>query len=256
MYIYRERERLNEAFQFAGTDSREPKTTAKMYRKQVVARSMTQFQCGAACEHIIAIKASGGPSAGAWLALPSLPQHHVTNQEYATSVRSRAGCDVFHNLGVCKHYAKDRHTGRPTPCTVMCDAGGDHARLCRLGGWVVKRHNAMRDALAKEIEAVSQFPVHVEQHDETMTDDDRHPDIDFYDVNGRHRWIDVSVVTPWIRSWPSEPQAVRAGTLAANMEGVKRRKYPHLPLIPAVWEHLGRQACGRLADTSEKLARG
>ena len=125
---------LNEAFQFAGTDSREPKTTAKMYRKQVVARSMTQFQRGAACEHIIAIKASGGPSAGAWLALPSLPQHHVTNQEYATSVRSRAGCDVFHNLGVCKHHAKDRHTGRPTPCTVLCDAGCDHARLCRLGG--------------------------------------------------------------------------------------------------------------------------
>ena len=108
----------------------------------------------------------------------------------------------------------------------------------------MKRHNATRDALAKEIEAVSQFPVHVEQHDETMTEDDRHPDIDFYDVNGRHRWIDVAVVTPWIRSWPSEPQAVRAGTLAANMEGVKRRKYAHLPLIPAVWEHLGRPAAG------------
>ncbi len=102
----------------------------------------------------------------------------------------------------------------------------------------------MRDALAGEIESASAFPVHVEQHDESMADDDRHPDIDFYDANGRRRWIDVSVVTPWVGTWPSSQQVLRPGLLAAMTEGVKRRKYAHLPLIPAVWEHLGRPGPG------------
>ena len=151
------------------------------------------------------------------MALPSLPKQHVTNQEFATATRSRAGADVFQNVGVCKHFAKDKTTGHITPCHCACDARGDYARLCRLGGWVVKRHNGIRDELAKEIEAVSAFPVHVEQHDESVPEDDRHPDIDFYDVNGRRRWIDVSVVTPWAGTWPTSQQVLRPGALAAAM---------------------------------------
>ena len=63
----------------------------------------------------------------------------------------------------------------------MCDARGDHARLCRLlGGWVVRRHDAERDCLAKEIEAAFPFLVHVKQHDGSTPDDDHRPDIDLY----------------------------------------------------------------------------
>ena len=31
----------------------------------------------------------------------------VTNQEFATATRSRAGCNVFQTVSACKHYAKD-----------------------------------------------------------------------------------------------------------------------------------------------------
>ena len=72
-------------------------------------------------------------------------------------------------------------------------------------------------------EATSAFPARVEEHDDSMPDDARHPDVDFYDAEGNHRWIDVSIVTPWLRSWPSEPQEAKAGALAAKMEGTKRR---------------------------------
>ena len=235
---------LDDALQDAGTDAPKPQSMAKMWRKQVVARSMYNYECGATREHLIAMKAAGGPGAGMWMALPALPQHHLTNQEFSTAMRSRAGCDAFSALQVCQHCATDKNTGRITPCTSMCDMRGDHARLCRLGGWVVRRHNAMRDALSKEIESVSAFPVHVEQHDESLPDDQRHPDIDYYDHNARRRWIDVAVVSPWTRSWPAETQVVRPGVRAANMEGIKRHKYQHLPLIPAVWEHLGRPGSG------------
>ena len=94
--------------------------------------------------------------------------------------------------------------------------------------------------LAAEIRDASEFPVHIEQHDESLPEDQRHPDIDFYNQACQRRWIDVAIVTPWSRSLPSEPQAARAGALAASMENTNRRKYAHLPLIPAVWEHLGR----------------
>ena len=91
---------------------------------------------------------------------------------------------------------------------------------------------------------VSAFPVHIEQHDESAPKNQRHPDIDFFDTNCRRRWIDVSIVTPWARTWPAEIHAGLSGTLAASTENIKGRKYQHLLLIPAIWENLGRVGAG------------
>ena len=47
------------------------------------------------------------------------------------------------NLGVCQHAR-----GRGTICGQSCAAdGGRHPVVCALGGGVVKRHDAVRDAL-------------------------------------------------------------------------------------------------------------
>ena len=52
--------------------------------------------------------------------------------------------------------------------------------------------------------------------------------------------VDVMVVTPHAGSRGGDPRQVRAGVLIAHEEGVKRRKYAQLRLMPAVCAHLGR----------------
>ena len=67
------------------------------------------------------------------------------------------------------------------------------------------------------------------------------PDIVFHDFHGRARHIDVEVCTPY---QGRGTQQYRAGALIEQLEAVKRRKYRHLPLIPAVFSHLGRLGAG------------
>ena len=52
--------------------------------------------------------------------------------------------------------------------------------------------------------------------------------------------MDIEVCTPHARPGPSTAAIHRAGTLIETAEGVKRRKYRHLIIIPAVCSHLGR----------------
>ena len=72
-----------------------------------------------------------------------------------------------------------------------------------------------------------------------MTADQRHPDIDYHDHTQRHVYVDIEVCTP--HAGPTgNGTPHRAGSLIETAEGVKRRKYRHLILVPAVCSHLGR----------------
>ena len=52
--------------------------------------------------------------------------------------------------------------------------------------------------------------------------------------------MDYEVCTPHMRPQASQIAPPRAGSLIETAEGVKRRRYRHLILIPAVCSHLGR----------------
>ena len=138
----------------------------------------------------------------------------------------------------CKHQSSFQRGSQV--CNDPLDTKGLHSLLCRRGGYVVRRHNKGRDCLASLISSRVQSTVHIEQHTPELTEDQRHPDIDFHDHNQRHVFIDFEVCTPHARNGAS----VRAGTLIETAEGVKRRKYKHLALVPAVCSHLGRFGAG------------
>jgi len=98
--------------------------------------------------------------------------------------------------------------------------------------------------LAGLIEDRVQSTVHIEQHTPELVADARHPDIDFFDSQQRHKYIDIEVCTPHARSLPGAAALHKRGALIETAEGVKRRRYAHLALIPAVISHLGRFGSG------------
>ena len=58
-------------------------------------------------------------------------------------MRSRLHLDILGMAGTCRHRRPDG-----TCCDAVLDSKGAHAVGCCIGGWVVRRHNAIVDALA------------------------------------------------------------------------------------------------------------
>ena len=105
----------------------------------------------------------------------------------------------------------------------------------------IRRHNAIRDCLAEVLQAADVGTVLIEQNAPETPEHLLRPDIVFHDANGRVKHLDVEVTT----MHPGRAQGGhRAGVLIEREEGVKRRKYAHLPLIPCVCSHAGRLGNG------------
>ena len=183
---------------------------------------------------------------GGWLSFPKVPQHHMTDQEVKTSIRLRMNLDVFvkhqHENLACAHKGGQRINYRV--CNDFLDVKGLHALLCKLGGHVVRRHNRIRDLLAKLIQDRIDATVHIEQHLPGLQPDDRHPDVDFINYRNVRQYIDVEIVTPHPRALPGDAALHKAGSLIETGESTKRRKYSMVPLLPAVMSHLGRFGTG------------
>ena len=211
---------------------------ASHWRSALLARCKTQVESGSTTEQVVALRASSGSGAGAWMGVPSKPGHYMSDQEVTTAVRLRMCAEVFDNNMACNHHNQD------TVCGASLDTYGLHALICRLGGHVIRRHNRLRYILADIISTALESSVHVEQHIPGVHEDNRRPDISYADHRGMRQWIDVAVVTPHERSLPGQATSSRVGALCESMEAVKRRKYHMLSLTPAVMEHLGHMGKG------------
>ena len=77
-------------------------------------------------------------------------------------------------------------------------------------------HNRIRDALAALLSALLLSSVNVEQLTPEMVADRRHPDIDFYEFQQKHKYIDVEICTPHVRSLPGEARLHKADALIEN----------------------------------------
>jgi hypothetical protein len=183
---------------------------------------------------------SGGPGAGAWLNFPREPEHIFTDVEFKCAARLRMSLPIFqepcsgHNVA-CDH--KNRHR----VCGANLDTLGIHALCCKLGGHVVQRHNAIRDTIARVMRNATTSTVHIEQNAPDTPSHLLRPDIVFSDFRSRTKHLDVEVCTMH-RCRVSGQH--KAGALIETEEGVKRRKYNHLHLIPCVLSHVGRVGRG------------
>ena len=143
---------------------------------------------------------------------------------------------VYSEDGFCLHRSKPRPGVPSTVCSNTRDRFARHVMLCQTGGGILSRHNACRDVLAECIVDHSRLPAPTEQHIHVYSDD-RHPDIQYLDWRGREVHIDVEIGSPHGRA---EVARTRPGAAIAAAEGVRRRKYARLNLMPAVAAHLDR----------------
>ncbi len=90
-----------------------------------------------------AFRSAGGPGSAGWLLPPSLAPHFLSDPCFRIAVRTRLDLDIPCQVGVCQH-----RDAAGTLCGEALDAKGQHARSCRKGGWLVKKHNSIVDEVA------------------------------------------------------------------------------------------------------------
>ena len=84
-----------------------------------------------------------------------------------------------------------------TLCCQAVDRYGLHCLLCKVGGHVVRRHNAQRDDLARHLTEPSAVTsgVLIVQNAPNASTENMRLDIVFHDFHSRARHIDVEVCT-------------------------------------------------------------
>ena len=69
--------------------------------------------------------------------------HKLLGSQFRIAMRTRLHLDILGMVGTCRHRRPDGSC-----CNAVLDPKGAHAIGCSIGGWVVRRHNAIVDALA------------------------------------------------------------------------------------------------------------
>ena len=91
-----------------------------------------------------ALRSSGGPGSAGWLQPPSAAPHYLSNPCFRIALRTRLDLDIPCQTGTCQHRRPDG-----TLCGTPLDLKGKHARACKTGGWIVRKHDAVVAELKK-----------------------------------------------------------------------------------------------------------
>ena len=75
--------------------------------------------------------------AGLWSQSPSLPNQVLSNGQFCAVVRTRIHVTFPFCIGQGQHRYRNG-----TLCGASLDPHGYHTRICPVGGWVMKRHDA------------------------------------------------------------------------------------------------------------------
>ena len=198
---------------------------------------------------------SAGGQGGAFLLPPSQPSHLMPDDHFVVASRLRLRVPYAAHLGQagpglapqCCH----RYVQSQTQCNGVLDGRGLHGLLCKGGGGVDGRHNAIRDWLAALIRQLTGQAAPVEQLvpkwdrvvrvDGTDTLEHARLDVVFNNCHGQRVYLDVVVPT----AGSTNPETVRSraakdGAAAARAADGKRVRYPGPDLVPFAVEALGR----------------
>ena len=208
---------------------------------------------GTSCRHAAAIRSGASSEASRFLQLHSRSSELVSDEVFRTSARRRLGLRPVpasvQKSDVCQNVVKK--DGRK--CNAALDAEGHHGATCEAGGALDRRHNAIRDKLAKSIAADLGHATHTEQ---------RCPQWDKFDqvkfektgnglvearldivvpLGNTTYYVDVTVVDVLSTDAAVERQrAKRNGVAASTAEDRKLMKYPGATTVPFAIESYGR----------------
>ena len=184
---------------------------------------------------------------------PRLPDSH-----FEVAIQRRLRIRPQTGAGTCRHKYKD---AGGQVCGQPLDARGRHARTCKVGGAILRRHDRIRDWLAAWLGKMLGQEVATEQFVPKWDRIKRNRqgqqvverarlDVVFQGLAGPI-YIDVAVVEAGSESGQAlARRAAEDGAAAALEEDEKRRRYPGPDLVPFVVE-----AGGRLGGAAELLIR-
>ena len=194
-----------------------------------------------------AMRSSGGKGAAAWLQCPCRPGHHLNNRQFGIAIRTRLDMDIPGCTGFCKHRHADGSTcGRPL------DPKGIHAGSCAVGGWKVRRHDALCGIFAgwaedqhchveREVVMPHASPTHPEARMDIVI---RAPGISG-PIN-----VDLTVACATSVEALRQGSATRDGAATEVASCAKKRKYRNISVVPFVIEEHG-----RIGEEARALAR-
>ena len=140
-----------------------------------------------------------------------------------------------------------RVSGKGERCNRALDPQCVHARLCRFGGAVIRRHDAVVKALARVIHNVTGAKTHLERRDTELARifkgkvQQGQMDIIVVQYGSTTRYIDVTVVSPVTADHHFVIESAnKPGHAASRAESFKRTRYPHAALVPFAMEIGGR----------------
>ena len=163
-------------------------------------------------------------------------------------MRQRLHLDILSQPGTCRHRRPDGSC-----CGAPLDTKGSHAIGCSIGGWVVKRHNAIVDAVANWVVSYCDCTVFKEQvmpnasegHNEARMDLIVHsPHV----AGGLH--IDITVVSALSVEALAKGSALHDGVAANLATSRKERKYAGCEVYAFPIE-----AHGRIGSTASTVIR-
>ena len=206
----------------------------------------------------IELRMAGGAGAGAFLSAASEEEQQLPDAHFKEAIRRRLRLRRQVASSTCRH--KYRRTSGNV-CGQVLDAQGRHARICKVGNAIGRRHDRIRDWLAKWLATMLGQQTDTEQYV---------PKWDRWKLNSRGVaelerarldvvfqgrtgpvYIDVAIVEAGA-GMPHElsRRARQDGEAATREEDEKRRRYPGPDLVPFVLE-----TGGRLGEAAEALIR-
>ena len=145
--------------------------------------------------------------------------YRMAPELWLVAARRRLGCDV---------YPKERSC---LCCKFgVCDVKGEPSVMCPGAAALVKRHDSVRDMIAKAAREAG-FTVSLE-HGGDLNDSKRRPgDVCIYNWNGcKHLLIDVAIINPQAEGHRGALITGGAGAAATKNEAKKWAKYLRRPI--------------------------
>ena len=175
-----------------------------------------------------ALRSSGGPGSAGWLQPPSAAPHYLSNPCFRIALRTRLDLDIPCQTGTCQHRRPDG-----TLCGTPLDLKGKHARACKVGGWIVRKHNAVVAELKKWCE---KHGCYVDLEALIPQANPNHPeariDLIVYFPGHAPIYIDVTIVSAQSQEAIQKGSGSRDGVACEIAAKRKTAKYPHITVTP------------------------
>ena len=179
-------------------------------------------------------RSNGGKGAGAFSLPPEGEEVPVMpDKHFQVVVRDRLGCPVSPAGARCQHRRTDGSL-----CNAPLDRRGMHARICPIGGALIRKHNNVRDWAGKEHQARSGYTTEYEQRipewDATVTQEDGSETVeqailDFVSrdaLTGRQIHVDATVVCAFSTNTAQlRSRANKDGLATSQAANGKRSRY-------------------------------